>query len=62
MERFTQCFVDRRAPDLVEHEIAALVGQRVYGIALGYEDLVDHDQLRHDPVLSAMVRAARRCR
>jgi hypothetical protein len=47
--------VDRRDPELVEHEIATLVGQRVYGIALGYEDLVDHDQLRHDPVLSAMV-------
>ena len=55
IDRFAQCFVDRRDPELVEHEIATLVGQRVYGIALGYEDLVDHDQLRHDPVLSAMV-------
>ena len=55
IDRFAQCFVDRRDPELVEHEIATLVGQRVYGIALGYEDLVDHDQLRHDPVLAAMV-------
>ncbi len=55
LDRFSRCFVDRRDPDLVEHEIAALVGQRVYGIALGYEDVVDHDQLRHDPVLSAVV-------
>ena len=55
IDRFGECFVDRRDPDLVEHEIATLVGQRVYGIALGYEDLVDHDQLRHDPVLAAVV-------
>jgi len=55
IDRFSRCFVDRRDPDLVEHEIATLVGQRVYGIALGYEDLVDHDQLRHDPVVSAVV-------
>lgn len=46
LDRFARCFVDRRDPDLIEHEIATLVGQRVYGIALGYEDLIDHDQLR----------------
>jgi hypothetical protein len=54
IERFAQCFDDRRNPGRIEHEITTLVGQRVYGIALGYEDLVDHDQLRHDPVLSAL--------
>jgi hypothetical protein len=54
IDRFAQCFVDHRAAGLIEHEITALVGQRVYGIALGYEDLVDHDQLRHDPVLAAL--------
>ena len=48
------CFVDRRDPDLIEHDVATLVGQRVFGIALGYEDLNDHDQLRHDPVLAAL--------
>ena len=54
IDRFAQCFVDRRRPELIEHEIATLLGQRVYGIALGYEDLVDHDQLRHDPMLAAL--------
>ena len=52
--RFARCFDDGRNPALIEHEITTLVGQRVYGIALGYEDLVDHDQLRHDPVLAAL--------
>ena len=54
IDRFSGCFEDRRDPSLIEHEIATLVGQRVYGIALGYEDLVDHDRLRHDPVLAAL--------
>jgi len=54
IERFAQCFDDGRNPALIEHEVATLVGQRVYGIALGYDDLVDHDQLRHDPVLAAL--------
>jgi hypothetical protein len=54
IERFAKCFDDCRNPALIEHGITTLVGQRVYGIALGYEDLVDHDQLRHDPVLSAL--------
>jgi hypothetical protein len=38
----------------VVHEVAGLVGQRVFGVALGYEDLVDHDQLRHDPVMAVL--------
>lgn len=54
IDRFAGCFDDRRNSALIEHEVATLVGQRVYGIALGYEDLVDHDQLRHDPVLAAL--------
>ncbi|MGH6919251.1 MAG: IS1380 family transposase [Geminicoccaceae bacterium] len=52
--RFAACFADGRAQAQVEHSIKAMVGQRVFGIALGYEDLVDHDQLRHDPVLAAL--------
>src|ERR687897_649459 len=52
--RFAACFVDGRAQAQVEHTIAAMVAQRVFGIALGYEDLVDHDHLRHDPVLAAL--------
>jgi hypothetical protein len=52
--RFAACFLDDRAQAQVEHTVAAMVAQRVFGIALGYEDLVDHDQLRHDPVLATL--------
>src|SRR6201993_646196 len=52
IERFAGCFTDHRLAELVVHEVAGLVGQRVFGIALGYEDLIDHDQLRHDPVMA----------
>ena len=45
--------------DLLEHPVATLVGQRVVGIALGYEDLLDHDELRHDPVLAAVAASSR---
>jgi hypothetical protein len=48
------CFIDRRQPELIEHGVATLVGQRVFGIALGYEDVNDHDQLRHDPVMHVL--------
>ena len=54
-ERFATCFADTRTPELVEHQVEILVMQRVMGIALGYEDLNDHDQLRHDPLLAAVV-------
>jgi hypothetical protein len=54
IERFAGCFSDGRAPERIEHEIATLVGQRVVGIALGYEDLLDHDRLRHDPVMAIL--------
>ena len=52
--RFAACFDDRRAPELIEHSVAALIGQRVFAIALGYEDLNDHDELRHDPVMAVL--------
>ena len=52
--RFAACFADGRAQAQVEHTIEAMVGQRVFGIALGYEDLIDHDHLRHDPVLATL--------
>ncbi len=55
IERFARCFVDHRRADLIEHEVRTLVGQRVLGIALGYEDLNDHDHLRHDPVIATLV-------
>ena len=52
--RFAGCFRDRRDPRLVEHTLERLVGQRVFGLALGYEDLNDHDELRRDPVLAVL--------
>jgi len=61
--RFATCFRDARSPERIEHAVTTLVGQRVLGIALGYEDLNDHDQLRHDPVLAVLagkLEAARR--
>jgi hypothetical protein len=54
IERFAGCFTDHREADLIEHKVAALVGQRVFGLALGYEDLIDHDELRHDPVMAIL--------
>ena len=54
VRRFAACFVDHRAADQVEHSLPTLIGQRVFALALGYEDLVDHDTLRHDPVLAAV--------
>jgi Transposase DDE domain group 1 len=55
---FAECFIDRRRPELVEHLVATLVGQRVFGIALGYEDVNDHDKLRHDPVMAVLALAS----
>ncbi len=52
--RFAACFQDARDPERLEHTVSTLVGQRVFGIALGYEDLIDHDDLRHDPVLATL--------
>jgi hypothetical protein len=54
MDRFAACFHDVRRQDLIEHEVVTLVSQRVFGIALGYEDLNDHDTLRHDPVMAVL--------
>src|SRR5437660_2339835 len=53
-KRFAACFHDTRRQHLIEHEVATLLGQRVFGIALGYEDLNDHDELRHDPVMAVL--------
>jgi hypothetical protein len=54
IERIAGCFTDYRDANLVEHTVRSLVGQRVFGIALGYEDLIDHDQLRYDPVMAVL--------
>ena len=54
-ERFAACFTDHRDPALVEHPVPALVRQRAYALALGYEDLTDHDELSRDPLLATVV-------
>ena len=54
IDRFAACFRDGRSASMVEHSLATMVGQRVFGLALGYEDLNDHDHLRHDPVMSVL--------
>ena len=55
LKKFAGCFVDYRDPEAIEHPVEDLVAQRIYGLCLGYEDLNDHDQLRADPLLAAMV-------
>lgn len=54
LPRLAECFLDGRSPLLVEHTVEQLVSQRVYGLALGYEDLNDHEQLRQDPLLRVL--------
>ena len=54
LNRFSECFTDRRSPLLIEHTLEQMLRQRVYGLALGYEDLNDHDLLRQDPLLAVM--------
>ena len=54
VRRLAGCFRDARDPRLIEHSVATLVRQRVFGIALGYEDLNDHDDLRHDPLMAVL--------
>jgi hypothetical protein len=54
LRRFSDCFRDYRDPQRIEHSVESLIGQRVYGVALGYEDLNDHDSLRHDVVMGLL--------
>jgi hypothetical protein len=54
LKRLVSCFVDHRDPEAIEHTVLSLLRQRIYGIALGYEDLNDHDRLRVDPLLAAV--------
>ena len=57
LRRFAACFTDHRDPSRVQHPVAALIRQRVYALAAGYEDLNDHEQLRHDPVFAVLAEA-----
>ena len=54
LPRVAECFLDGRDPERVEHTVAEMVSQRVYGLALGYEDVNDHEQLRTDPLMSVL--------
>jgi hypothetical protein len=54
ISRFAGCFSDGREADSIEHTVATLVGQRLFAIALGYVDLNDHDELRHDPIMAVL--------
>jgi hypothetical protein len=68
LHRAAGCFTDHRDADLIEHSVGDLIRQRVFALALGYEDLNDHDELSRDPLLAAVVGksepsgAGRRCR
>ena len=55
IDQFSRCFTDHRDATLIEHTAEELVGQRIYALALGYEDLNDHDDLRRDPLLATLV-------
>jgi hypothetical protein len=52
VRRFAACFTDYRKADQIEHPLLDLIMQRVFGLALGYADLNDHDELRRDPMLA----------
>ena len=54
IRQFAACFQDHRQAERIEHGVEELVAQRVYGLALGYEDLNDHDELRRDPLLGVL--------
>src|SRR6266487_3341594 len=54
LPRLAGCFLDGRNPLLVRHSVQQMVSQRIYGLALGYEDLNDHEQLRQDPVMRVL--------
>lgn len=54
LRRVAHCFSDGRDPQRIEHELSEMLAQRIYGLALGYEDLNDHEQLRHDPLLGML--------
>src|SRR5262245_19328879 len=58
LRQLAACFTDHRDPEAIEHTVGQLVAQRAYGLALGYEDLNDHDTLRLDPLLATLVGTA----
>jgi Transposase DDE domain group 1 len=60
LDRLASCFVDGRSPRLVTHPVSTMLAQRIYGLALGYEDLNDHEQLRADPLFGLLLSGKRK--
>ena len=54
LRRVARCFTDYRQPERIAHRLEEMLAQRIYGLALGYEDLNDHEQLRQDPLLGVL--------
>src|SRR6266403_1923118 len=54
LKRVASCFIDARDPQRVAHGLSEMLAQRIYGLALGYEDLNDHEELRRDPLLAVV--------
>jgi hypothetical protein len=54
--RLAQCFQDYREPNRISHSIESLIAQRIYGLSMGYEDLNDHEELRHEPMFAKSAR------
>jgi hypothetical protein len=54
LRQLSSCFTDHRDPERIEHSVSELLSQRIFGLALGYEDLNDHDRLRHDPLMAVL--------
>ena len=54
LPRLAECFLDGRNQERVEHSIPEMLSQRIYGLALGYEDINDHEQLRKDPLFTIL--------
>jgi hypothetical protein len=61
LRQLSACFTDHRDPERIEHSLFELLAQRVYGLTLGYEDLNDHDRLRHDPLMGLLAEKSDPC-
>ena len=57
-DQVADCFTDHRDPKRIQYSLHTLITQRILGIAVGYEDLIDHDQLRHDPLMALACRSS----
>lgn len=54
IDRLTECLTDPRDPAKIRHDLRTMLVQRIFGLALGYEDLNDHQTLRHDPLFAVL--------